>query len=802
MEIGRNGEETVQRSSKNLGGLIRLSSRTVRSATLMALLCLSAILSLLMLQPPAPVSANAPLTVFSAERALVHVSAIANQSRAVGTPGHFAAQQYLLDTIATLGLEPEIQATTTVQRWPQATQFGIGSVENILVRLPGTDSTGAIAINGHYDSGSNTPGAADCGACVGALLETLRALRTGPPLQNDVIFVFADSEENGDLGAHAFTTQHPWQQDVRLAFNLEATGNAGPNLLYSTHRHNYPVIAGFIRAAPHPIAHSFAIAFARWMPSLRLGCDLEEYLDRGSAGLGFALTGNTTGYHTAVDNVSMLSQRSLQHEGETTLALVRYFGGRDLTKLVSSQDAVYFNLLPQVVVYYSTAWVMPLIAAVLLIYGFVIGLGLRSQQLTIAGISWGAIAFVASTAVTLMVATALWWGIKTANPNLQVVMVGHYRTTDYFLGLALFAVALMTALQVWLRKWMRGNDRTAGALLIWLALMLLSGVMAPFASYLFMFPLLFGTLLLGWQMRPAFRSGSWQHILYLTLVAFSGMLLLLPAMAHPTLAILMRFEAFAPLPLLALALVFVLVLMGLLVPHVELLTDKKPRWILPGLLLLASITVLTLATLTSGFDARHPRPNSIAYVLNLDSGKAAWVSVDHRLDDWTEQFFPDPVESQTYEFFPGVHVRAFTTTAPNLSLAAPKVILLDDSRRDTTTRFLQLRLSSPRQAVNLNVQLTAVGPIEAATVNGKTIQLNELPASKRNQLIFDYFNVPQEGLELILAVQSAQPIQLVITDTTYGLPQPLIKSLHPRSEVSMPSFWGLDPTYVRKTFQL
>ena len=35
--------------------------------------------------------------------------------------------------------------------------------------------------------------------CVANVLEVARALRAGPRLRNDVIFVFSDGEENGDL---------------------------------------------------------------------------------------------------------------------------------------------------------------------------------------------------------------------------------------------------------------------------------------------------------------------------------------------------------------------------------------------------------------------------------------------------------------------------------------------------------------------------------------------------------------------------------------------------------------------------
>ncbi|MEL6139289.1 MAG: hypothetical protein AAFR42_18030, partial [Cyanobacteria bacterium J06628_6] len=389
------------------------------------------------------------------------------------------------------------------------------------------------------------------------------------------------------------------------------------------------------------------------------------------------------------------------------------------------------------------------------------------------------------------------------NPNLQVHLIGHYRTIQYFAGLSVFAVALMVAAQVWLRRRIELCDRMAGVALVWLGLMWLTSALSPFISYLFTWPLLFYGLLLGWQLSARYRSGSWLHIAVLLLAALPGMLLLLPVIVHPTLAFMVRLEAFMPVPLLVLPTIFVVLLMGLLVPHVELLTDEvRSRWTLPSMLLLVSATVLTLATLTSGFDAEQPRPNSIAYALDGDTGNATWVSVDARLDTWTAQFFPEQSEPQDYELFPGVSVQAFTAPAPDLPLTAPEVTMLSQDIGNSATRLLRLRLTSPRRASNLHVQFVADGIIKRATVNGEEMRLGELPTSIRDQLTFDYFNVPKDGIELTLMVQTTQPIQLVMTDTAYGLPQPLTASLQPRSAASMPSFWGLDPTYVKKTFWL
>ena len=95
---------------------------------------------------------------------------------------------------------------------------------------PGRDGQrqGALLM-AHYDSVPNSPGASDDGAAVASLLETLRALRGGPRLKNDVIFLFTDGEEVALLGSKAFVEEHPWARDVGLVLNFEARGYTGPS---------------------------------------------------------------------------------------------------------------------------------------------------------------------------------------------------------------------------------------------------------------------------------------------------------------------------------------------------------------------------------------------------------------------------------------------------------------------------------------------------------------------------------------------------------------------------------------------
>jgi len=69
--------------------------------------------------PPRPVPATAPATVFSAERALREVAVIARQPHSLSTPDHDQVRDYLVQRCRTLGVRVEVQDTTVAVRDPK-----------------------------------------------------------------------------------------------------------------------------------------------------------------------------------------------------------------------------------------------------------------------------------------------------------------------------------------------------------------------------------------------------------------------------------------------------------------------------------------------------------------------------------------------------------------------------------------------------------------------------------------------------------------------------------------------------------
>jgi len=172
-------------------------------------LALVSFVSLYRQRPPAVVPASAPAKELSAERAMTYLKVIAQRPHPVGSTEQSAVRDYLVNQLSQAGLTPSVQKTVVI-RPTSGPPYHAGSVENVIVRLPGTNSSKAVVLIGHYDSVPTSLGASDDGAAVSAMLETLRALRASAPLKNDVIFLFSDAEEIGLMGARGFINEHPW----------------------------------------------------------------------------------------------------------------------------------------------------------------------------------------------------------------------------------------------------------------------------------------------------------------------------------------------------------------------------------------------------------------------------------------------------------------------------------------------------------------------------------------------------------------------------------------------------------------
>lgn len=501
-------------------------------------------LSIYAQSPPRAEPEGISASAFSANRALRHLAVIAAKPHPSGSAAQAEVRDYLMRELSAAGLTPQIQDSTLFRP-------GQGSgIQNVLARLKGTGNGRAILLVAHYDSVDGSFGASDDGSSVATLLETLRTLKAGEPLKNDVIFLFTDAEEPGMFGAQAFVSQHPWAADVGLALNFEARGNTGPVIMFESSDNNGWLIDEFAKAAPFPVAHSLSYEIYRLLPN---DTDLTVFKDAGLSGLNFASIDGVSHYHSALDNLSAIDANTIQHQGSYAVGLARHFGNLDLNQTRARND-VYFDLFGRVLVHYSSVFVIPLTVLVCALFVTLLILGLRKRRLTTLGIFLGSSSLLVSILVAAVTGSLLWnivWMFRDGPPTEFL------QSRLFLLGFVVLAVATTAVVYVLMSKRTNSESLMAGAILCWLLLTLIISVYIPGGSFLFHWPLLFSMLGLAWMIWAP-ESKKFSRLLILALCAVPAIVLWVPVIYQIFIGLTLNWVSFI-MPMMVLVL-------GLLVP--------------------------------------------------------------------------------------------------------------------------------------------------------------------------------------------------------------------------------------------
>lgn len=411
---------------------------------------------------------------------MVHVREIAQRPHPTGSADNTRVREYVLAQLRALGLEPQVQEATAVgTRSPTAAH-----VRNVLARLPGRVPGGkALLIATHYDGVGASPAASDDGAGSAALLETLRALRAGTPLEHDVIALFTDAEESGLLGAAAFVREHPWAKDVAVTTNFEARGTEGRAFMFETGAGNLDAVR--VLSTLHDVtAGSLLVTVYRMLPN---DTDLSELSLLGTPALNFAFIGGVERYHTAHDDVAHLSEGSLQHHGAQMLALARAFGDGPLPRPVTG-DAIFFDAPFMGIVSYPESWGLSFALLVTMLVLALVVITARNETRWGRGLLLGATGILVATGVGAVVAAKL--GAWIVALHQATGWDGAPQWRGIYAGvLALMALATAAAGWALMRRWSSALALHSGALVVWMVLVLLTTLRLPGTSYLFIWPL-------------------------------------------------------------------------------------------------------------------------------------------------------------------------------------------------------------------------------------------------------------------------------------------------------------------------
>lgn len=176
------------------------------------------------------------------------------------------------------------------------------------------------------------------------------------------------------------------------------------------------------------------------------------------------------------------------------------------------------------------------------------------------------------------------------------------------------------------------------------------------------------------------------------------------------------------------------------------------------------------------------------------------MSVDPALDDWTRQFFPDGATQGDYEVDQGFVTQAHVTTAPVVAIEQVGIEMVRETTADGI-RTVTFRLDSPREAAQLDVAIDGASQVTSAMIDDQELDLTGYAPADEGTLRFGYAGVTADGVEVTLAVKSAEPLRIEVSEMTYGLPEVPGMTIQPRPDDTMPATGvPLDATMIRKIF--
>jgi hypothetical protein len=725
------------------------------------------------------------LSEFSTERALDKVKAISKQPHFVGSQNHDQVAIYLQKELQNLGLQTSIQEGYTLTEWGNLVKS-----RNVLAKIEGTSNNSkALLLLSHYDSAphSYSHGASDAGSGVATILESVRAfLYTKKAHKNDIIILFSDAEELGLNGAALFTTQHNWAKEVGLVLNFEARGTSGPSyMLMETNGGNGGLVKEFAAAnTTFPVSNSLMYSIYKMLPN---DTDLTVFREQKNIqGYNFAFIDDHYNYHTAQDDINHLNKNTLAHQGTYLMPLLKYFSNADLNTTKSNEDYVYFTI-PFTFISYPFGWVLPMAILALILFLFLVFIGLAKKILTFQRILRGFIPFLGSLISTGLITFLGWKGLLLLYTQYNDLLNGFT-----YNGHAYIAAFVFLALAITLFFYSRSASKKVAVnhyvapLFIWLILNLILAIYLKGAGFLII-PVYCGLFLFGYYIVTQ-KVNTALNLIF----SVPALLLLVPFIQMLPIGLGLKV-------LFGSALLTVLTF-GLLFLVFGYFTKK---WLWSVLLLLISIGFFAKAHYESGYEEGKAKPNSLLYIYNADTDKATWVTYDVNLDPWTKEYLgenpkPATILNQTPLFSKYNSGFTYAAPAPKKELQKPTVEFLKDSIAGNK-RYLKLRVS-PNRAVNrydifankkmVFYNLRANG---ATHINQKGTQFN-----RKGKKLLSYYVVDNAPLEMEFNIDIRTVFDMELMESSFDLIQNPLFSITKRASWMMPTPFVLTDAVVIK----
>ena len=496
-------------------------------------------------------------------------------------------------------------------------------------------------------------------------------------------------------------------------------------------------------------------------------------------GLNLAFTNDYSRYHTPLDNLDNLDPRSLQHQGETALAVARALAARDLAGPPAG-SAAYMDLLGLGVLRWPAAWTSPLsmlAAGLLLAAAFTL---VRRGRTTMQAVLWGILAALLTLFLALVLGQVLTWLIR--------LIAGAYepwRAYPLPARLALWTGVLLGAAVVGAKLARRAGwwGFGLGTWLFWVLLASLLNAVMPGAAILFLVPALCAGLLIAIValVRLPAQVSDLARDAALIIPAFVAGLIWAQSV--------LNLESIAGLGSSAVLTPMIALVASTLLPFLALPPGRtRIRAWLIGAATAVMVAAGAIATLVPVSSQTRPQAVNLYRYEDRDTGAAYRMALP-----WSEEL-PEPLGEQfglqPLVIFPWTGSEFLAASAPPLSAAAapgPDLEVVSDEPSDGG-RLVQVRLRSAREPREFDLRVP-IAVLASISVAGDTFPVDAADASEGYYSLL-CFGGRCDGLEVTLQLNTADPVEVFIIDRSAGLPPEDRSFIQARPATAVPTYDG------------
>ena len=712
-------------------------------------------------------------TEFSLNNALMHLKKISLDVHHVGSSEHKTVQKYIIAELEKLGLKPQIQTQTVInKKWVAGT-----TTENIIAKIEGEQNSKSLVLLSHYDSSPHSSfGASDAGSGVVTILEGIRAfLAKNTKPKNDIIIVISDAEELGLLGAQAFVNHHEWGKNVGLVLNFEARGSGGPSyMLMETNGKNGKLLSEFAKANPtYPAANSLMYSIYKKLPN---DTDLTVFREQGDIdGFNFAFIGDHFDYHTAQDTYERIDHTTLSHQADYITTTLNHFAFSNLNDLKSDKDYVYVNFPGITLLTYPFSWVYPLLIGVCVLFLIILFFGISLNRLNGKAIAKGLFMFLGMVIIQGGISFGLWKVITMIHPGYNDILHGftyngyEYIAAFFFLNLWLG----MKLYQTFARK-NKPVNLLIGPVLIWI---ILNGLIAAYlkGAGFFIIPVFCALFILMIEIFMNLEDRS-KKILF-TILSIPTIYMFAP--------MIKMFPVGLGLKNLFISAVIFGLAFGLLIYTFHL---RKTKWPIKFSGLLALI-FFGLATFNSGFDIDKKKPNSLVYVQNTTENKAFFGTYNSVLDEYTNPYFGNKKEGdnlKSAETKSKYNTRfRYATETQNRNIPASSISIDLDTVIETK-RFLDIKITPARKVNKFEFSTRKKIFLDSFKVNGALVNEGKTYSRNRGTFLIYHMGNSDQDLRLSFSVEAGTEVPIIINEISYDLLSNSLFDIKPRTNEMMP----------------